>query len=133
VSPTAEVATLMRFSTTKFDQTVTVSFRLGVDPKQADQMVRGTCALPHGSGKTVRVLVFAEGAAAKAATEAGAEYVGFKDLIQKVQEGFQDFDVAVATPAHMAEVRRRGTVLGPRGLMPNPKAGTVAEDTAKAV
>src|SRR5690349_24458198 len=127
------VATLKKFPPTKFDQTVTVSFRLGVDPKQSDQMVRGTCALPHGSGKTVRVLVFAEGAAAKAAKEAGAEHIGFKDLIQKVQEGFQDFDVAVATPAAMAEVRKLGKVLGPRGLMPNPKAGTVADDTAKAV
>jgi len=86
-----------------------------------------------GSGKTVRVLVFAEGAAAKAAKEAGAEHVGFMDLVKKVQEGFQDFDVAVATPAAMAEVRKLGKVLGPRGLMPNPKAGTVADDTAKAV
>src|SRR5881396_3053683 len=127
------VSTLKKFPPTKFDQTVTVSFRLGVDPKQSDQMVRGTCALPHGSGKQVRVLVFAEGAAAKAAKEAGAEFVGFKDLIQKVQEGFQNFDVAVATPAAMAEVRKLGKILGPRGLMPNPKAGTVADDTAKAV
>src|SRR5215469_11490667 len=127
------VATLKRFPPTKFDQTVTVSFRLGVDPKQSDQMVRGTCALPHGSGKAVRVLVFAEGAAAKAATEAGAEHVGFMDLVKKVQEGFQDFDVAVATPAAMAEVRKLGKVLGPRGLMPNPKAGTVTEETARAV
>src|SRR6266481_3575768 len=127
------VSTLKKFPPTKFDQTVTVSFRLGVDPKQSDQMVRGTCGLPHGSGKHVRVLVFAEGAAAKAAEDAGAEHVGFKDLIQKVEEGFQDFDVAVATPAAMAEVRKLGKVLGPRGLMPNPKAGTVAEDTAKAV
>src|ERR1700732_394250 len=127
------VATLKKFPATKFDQTVSVSFRLGVDPKQSDQMVRGTCALPHGSGKHVRVLVFAEGAAAKAAKDAGAEHVGFKDLIQKVQEGFQDFDVAVATPTAMAEVRKLGKVLGPRGLMPNPKAGTVSEDTAKAV
>jgi large subunit ribosomal protein L1 len=127
------VATLKKFPPTKFDQTVTVSFRLGVDPKQSDQMVRGTCPLPHGSGKNVRVLVFAEGAAAKAAQEAGAEYVGFKDLIQKVQEGFQDFDVAVATPTAMAEVRKLGKVLGPRGLMPNPKTGTVTDDTAKAV
>src|SRR5256886_6819058 len=127
------VATLKKFSPTKFDQTVTVSFRLGVDPKQSDQMVRGTCPLPHGSGKQVRVLVFAEGAAAKAAREAGAEYVGFKDMIQKCQEGFQDFDVAIATPAAMAEVRKLGKVLGPRGLMPNPKTGTVTEDTAKAV
>src|SRR4051812_11165410 len=130
---TDSVATLKKFSPTKFDQTVTVSFRLGVDPKQSDQMVRGTCPLPHGSGKQVRVLVFAEGAAAKAATEAGAELVGFADLIQKVQEGFQDFDVAVATPAAMAEVRKLGKVLGPRGLMPNPKTGTVTDDTAKAV
>jgi large subunit ribosomal protein L1 len=127
------VATLKKFPPPKFDQTVTVSIRLGVDPKQSDQMVRGTCPLPHGSGKTVRVLVFAEGQAAKAAQEAGAEYVGFKDLIQKVQEGFQDFDVAVATPAAMAEVRKLGKVLGPRGLMPNPKTGTVTEDTAKAI
>jgi large subunit ribosomal protein L1 len=129
----AAVATLKKFPPTKFDQTVTVSFRLGVDPKQSDQMVRGTCPLPHGSGKQVRVLVFAEGAAAKAAKEAGAEYVGFKDMIQKCQEGFQDFDVAVSTPAAMAEVRKLGKVLGPRGLMPNPKTGTVTEDTAKAV
>jgi large subunit ribosomal protein L1 len=127
------VSTLKKFPPTKFDQTVTVSFRLGVDPKQSDQMVRGTCALPHGSGKQVRVLVFAEGAAAKAATEAGAEFVGFKDMIEKCQQGFQDFDVAIATPAAMAEVRKLGKVLGPRGLMPNPKAGTVADDTAKAV
>jgi large subunit ribosomal protein L1 len=127
------VTTLKKFAPTKFDQTVTVSFRLGVDPKQSDQMVRGTCPLPHGSGKQVRVLVFAEGAAAKAAKDAGAEYVGFKDLIEKCQQGFQDFDVAVATPAAMAEVRKLGKVLGPRGLMPNPKTGTVTDDTAKAV
>src|SRR4051794_6684041 len=95
------VSTLKKFPPTKFDQTVTVSIRLGVDPKQSDQMVRGTCPLPHGSGKQVRVLVFAEGEAAKAAKGAGAEFVGFKDLIQKVQEGFQDFDVAVSTPAAM--------------------------------
>jgi len=108
------VSTLKKFPPTKFDQTVTVSFRLGVDPKQSDQMVRGTCPLPHGSGKQVRVLVFAEGEAAKAAKEAGAEFVGMKDLIQKCQEGFQDFDVAIATPAAMAEVRKLGKVLGPR-------------------
>src|SRR6201991_561301 len=127
------VATLKKFSPTKFDQTVTLSFRLGVDPKQSDQMVRGTCPLPYGSGKNVRVLVFAEGEAAKAAKDAGAEFVGMKDLIKKCQEGFQDFDVAIATPAAMAEVRKLGKVLGPRGLMPNPKTGTVTEDTAKAV
>ena len=127
------VATLKKFSPTKFDQTVTLSFRLGVDPKQSDQMVRGTCPLPHGSGKKVRVLVFAEGEAAKAATDAGAEFVGMKDLIQKCQEGFQDFDVAIATPAAMAEVRKLGKVLGPRGLMPNPKTGTVTFDVKTAV
>src|SRR6476646_5818540 len=130
----AAVSTLKKkFPPTKFDQTVTVSFRLGVDPKQSDQMVRGTCPLPHGSGKQVRVLVFAEGAAAKAAKDAGAEYVGFKDMIRKCQEGFQDFDVAIATPGAMAEVRKLGKILGPRGLMPNPKTGTVTEDTGKAV
>src|SRR5947209_14717357 len=127
------VSTLKKFSPTKFDQTVTVSFRLGVDPKQSDQMVRGTCPLPHGSGKQVRVLVFAEGEAARAAKEAGAEFIGMKDLIQKCQEGFQDFDVAIATPAAMAEVRKLGKVLGPRGLMPNPRTGTVTDDTSNAV
>src|SRR2546423_13225738 len=127
------VATLKKFPATRFDQTVTLAFRLSVDPKQSDQMVRGTCALPHGSGKQVRVLVFGEGKAAQDAKDAGAEYVGFKDLIQKCQEGFSDFDVAIATPAAMAEVRKLGKVLGPRGLMPNPKTGTVTEDTAKAV
>src|SRR5207302_5899536 len=130
---TEAVSTLKKLPPTKFDQTVTVSFRLGVDPKQSDQMVRGTCPLPHGSGKQVRVLVFAEGEAAKAAKEAGAEYVGFKDMIQKCQAGFQDFAVAIATPGAMAEVRKLGKVLGPRGLMPNPKTGTVTEETGKAV
>src|SRR5205809_3916476 len=127
------VSTLKKFPPTKFDQTVTVSFRLGVDPKQSDQMVRGTCLLPHGSGKQVRVLVFAEGESAQAAREAGAEFAGMKDLIQKCQEGFQDFDVAIATPAAMAEERKLGRVLAPRGLMPNPRTGTVTDDTAKAV
>jgi large subunit ribosomal protein L1 len=127
------ISTLKGMPAPKFDQTVTLSFRLGVDPKQSDQMVRGTCPLPHGSGKTVRVLVFAEGSAANAAREAGAEYVGFKDMVEKCQQGFQDFDVAIATPAAMAEVRKLGKVLGPRGLMPNPKTGTVTEDTAKAI
>src|ERR1700739_4832694 len=117
----------------KFDQTVTLSFKLGVDPRQSDQMVRGTCPLPNGSGNLVRVLVFAQGQAAEAAKGAGAEYVGFEDLIKKCQEGFQDFDVAIATPAAMSEVRKLGKILGPRGLMPNPKTGTVTEDTAKAV
>jgi len=125
--------TLKTLPPTKFDQTVTISFKLGVDPKQSDQMVRGTCPLPHGSGKNVRVLVFATGPAADAARAAGAEFVGYEDLIKKVTGGFSDFDVAVATPAAMAEVKKLGKVLGPRGLMPNPKTGTVTDDTAKAI
>jgi large subunit ribosomal protein L1 len=124
---------LKKMPPTKADQTVDLAFSLGVDPRQSDQMVRGTVSLPHGSGKKVRVLVFAKGAAADAAKEAGAEYVGFEDLIKKVTEGFQDFDVAVATPDAMSEVRKLGKVLGPRGLMPNPKTGTVTDDVAKAV
>jgi large subunit ribosomal protein L1 len=132
--PLAEAVTVLKtLPAPKFDQTVTLSFRLGVDPKQSDQMVRGTCPLPNGSGKTVRVLVFAEGQAAQAARDAGAEYVGFKDMIEKCVGGFQDFDVAIATPGAMSEVRKLGKVLGPRGLMPNPKTGTVTEDTAKAI
>jgi large subunit ribosomal protein L1 len=127
------IKTLKTLPPTKFDQTVTLSFKLGVDPRQSDQMVRGTCPLPHGSGKNVRVLVFATGPAAEAAKEAGAEYVGYEELIKKVTGGFSDFDVAVATPAAMAEVKKLGKVLGPRGLMPNPKTGTVTDDTAKAV
>ncbi len=127
------VTTLKSLPAPKFDQTVTLSFRLGVDPRQSDQMVRGTCPLPHGSGKSVRVLVFAEGESAQAAREAGAEFVGYKDLVEKCVQGFQDFDVAISTPACMAEVRKLGKVLGPRGLMPNPKTGTVTDDTAKAV
>jgi large subunit ribosomal protein L1 len=127
------IKTLKSLPPPKFDQTVTLSFKLGVDPKQSDQMVRGTCPLPHGSGKTVRVLVFASGSAAEAAKEAGAEFVGYEELIKKVSGGFADFDVAVATPAAMAEVKKLGKVLGPRGLMPNPKTGTVTDDTAKAV
>ncbi len=130
---TEAVSVLKTLPAPKFDQTVTLSFRLGVDPKQSDQMVRGTCPLPNGSGKNVRVLVFAEGQAANAAREAGAEFVGYKDMIEKCVGGFQDFDVAIATPGAMAEVRKLGRVLGPRGLMPNPKTGTVTEDTAKAV
>ncbi|MEM9445608.1 MAG: 50S ribosomal protein L1 [Verrucomicrobiota bacterium] len=117
----------------KTQPTVDLAFSLGVDPRQSDQMVRGTVSLPHGSGKEVKVLVFAEGQAAEAAKEAGADYVGFDELIKKVQGGFQAFDVAVATPEAMKEVRKLGKVLGPRGLMPNPKTGTVTQDTARAV
>ena len=128
------VEVITKFPKAKFNETVDLAFRLGVDPKQSDQMVRGTVPLPHGSGKTVRVLVFAKsGPAADAAKSAGAEYVGFDDMIKKCQEGWSDFDVAIATPDAMGEVRKLGKVLGPRGLMPNPKTGTVTEDTAKAV
>jgi len=128
------VDVLGKFPKAKFVETVDLAFRLGVDPKQSDQMVRGTCPLPHGSGKTVRVLVFTKaGAQAEAAKAAGADFIGFDDMIKKCQEGWADFDVAVATPEAMTEVRKLGKVLGPRGLMPNPKTGTVTEDTAKAV
>lgn len=130
----AAVEILAKFPKAKFNETIDLAFRLGVDPKQSDQMVRGTVPLPHGSGKVVRVLVFAKpGAAAEAAKAAGAEFVGFEEMIKKCQEGWADFDVAVATPEAMGEVRKLGKVLGPRGLMPNPKTGTVTEDTAKAV
>jgi large subunit ribosomal protein L1 len=128
------VDVMAKFPKAKFNETVELAFRLGVDPKQSDQMVRGTVPLPHGSGKTVKVLVFAKpGPAADAARAAGAEYVGYDDLIKKCNEGWADFDIAVATPEAMGEVRKLGKVLGPRGLMPNPKTGTVTEDTAKAV
>jgi len=125
---------LNNFPKAKFNETVDLAFRLGVDPKQSDQMVRGTVPLPHGSGKNVIVVVFAKSeAAVNAAKEAGAEFVGFEDLIKKCADGWTDFDVAVATPEAMGEVRKLGKVLGPRGLMPNPKIGTVTEDVAKAV
>src|SRR5438552_327431 len=128
------VEVLTKFPKAKFNETIDLAFRLGVDPKQSDQMVRGTVPLPHGSGKTVRVLVFAKsGPSADAARSAGAEFVGFEDMIKKCQEGWADFDVAIATPEAMGEVRKLGKVLGPRGLMPNPKTGTVTEDTARAV
>ena len=121
-------------SATKYDATVEVAFRLGVDPRKADQMVRGTVNLPHGTGKTARVLVFANGDKAEAAREAGADYVGSDDdMLEKVQGGWLDFDAVVATPDMMGKVGRLGKVLGPRGLMPNPKTGTVTMDVAKAV
>src|SRR3954471_21968844 len=117
----------------KFDETLDVVMRLGVDPRKADQMVRGTVNLPHGTGKTARVLVFANGDKAEAAREAGADYVGSDDMLEKVQGGWLDFDAVVATPDLMGKVGRLGKVLGPRGLMPNPKTGTVTMDVAKAV
>src|ERR1700748_550164 len=128
------VEVLAKFPKAKFNETVDLAFRLGVDPKQSDQMVRGTVPLPHGSGKTVKVLVFAKpGPSADAARAAGAEFIGFEDMIKKCNEGWTEFDVAIATPEAMVEVRKLGKVLGPRGLMPNPKTGTVTDDTAKAV
>jgi large subunit ribosomal protein L1 len=117
----------------KFDETVEVAFRLGVDPRKADQMLRGTVSLPAGTGKDVRVAVFAAGDAAREAQEAGADVVGADDLVQRVQEGFLDFDVAIATPDLMGQVGRLGRILGPRGLMPNPKTGTVTNDVGKTV
>ena len=117
----------------KFDETVEVVFRLGVDPRKADQMLRGTVSLPQGTGKSVRVAVFAQGDAARAAEEAGADVVGAEDLVARVEGGFMDFDVAIATPDLMGQVGKLGRALGPRGLMPNPKTGTVTPDVAKAV
>jgi large subunit ribosomal protein L1 len=129
-----EAATIARdASPSKFDGTVEVAMRLGVDPRKADQMVRGTVSLPHGTGKTVRVIVFATGDKAEEARAAGAEKVGSDDLIQEITDGYLDFDAAIATPDQMAKVGRIARVLGPRGLMPNPKTGTVTPDVAKAV
>jgi large subunit ribosomal protein L1 len=116
-----------------FDETIEVAVRLGVDPRKADQMMRGTISLPRGTGQDVRVAVFATGDAARAAEEAGADVVGADDLVNRVQGGFTDFDIAIATPDLMGQVGRLGRILGPRGLMPNPKTGTVTDDVAKAV
>jgi large subunit ribosomal protein L1 len=130
---TEAVEFVKRHATAKFDETVEISARLGVDPKYADQMVRGTVVLPHGTGKTVRVLVFAKGEKIKEAQEAGADLAGAEEVVEKVREGFLDFERAIATPDMMSEVGKLGRVLGPRGLMPNPKAGTVTFDVGKAV
>jgi len=116
-----------------FDETVEITFRLGIDPRKADQMIRGTVSLPHGTGKAVRVAVFATGDGAREAEEAGADVVGADDLVARVQEGFLDFDVAIATPDLMSQVGRLGRTLGPRGVMPNPKTGTVTNDIGKTV
>ncbi|MDX5452308.1 MAG: 50S ribosomal protein L1 [Actinobacteria bacterium] len=132
-SPLQAVRLAKETSTTKFDSTVEVMYRLGVDPRKADQMVRGTVSLPHGTGKTARVLVFAVGERAQQAIDAGADEVGGDELIAKVAGGYTDFDAAVATPDMMGKVGRLGRILGPRGLMPNPKTGTVTMDVAKAV
>jgi large subunit ribosomal protein L1 len=116
-----------------FDETVEITFRLGIDPRKADQMIRGTVSLPHGTGKSVRVAVFAAGDAAREAQEAGADVVGADDLVARGQDGFLDFDVAIATPDLMSQVGRLGRILGPRGVMPNPKTGTVTADVGKTV
>jgi large subunit ribosomal protein L1 len=132
-APLAAIKIAKTGSKKKFDETVDVVMRLGVDPRKADQMVRGTVNLPHGTGKTARVLVFANAEKAEAAREAGADFVGGDDMIEKVSGGWIDFDAVVATPDMMGKVGRLGRVLGPRGLMPNPKTGTVTPDVAKAV
>lgn len=129
----AAIAFLKENSFTKFDETAELAFRLGVDPAKGDQNVRGTVSLPHGTGKNIRVIVFAAGSAAEAAKAAGADEVGFQELVNRVRDGWTDFDVAIATAEAMTEVRKLGKVLGPRGLMPNPRTGTVTEDTATAV
>jgi len=132
-TPVEAVDLAKQASPSKFDPTVEVAMRLGVDPRKADQMVRGTVSLPHGTGKTVRVIVFATGDKAEEARAAGADKVGSDDLIQQITDGYLDFDAAIATPDQMAKVGRIARVLGPRGLMPNPKTGTVTPDVAKAV
>jgi large subunit ribosomal protein L1 len=132
-SPLEAAQLAKQASPSKFDGTVEVAMRLGVDPRKADQMVRGTVSLPHGTGKTARVIVFATGDQAEQARAAGADKVGSDDLIQEITDGFLDFDAAIATPDQMAKVGRIARVLGPRGLMPNPKTGTVTPDVAKAV
>lgn len=132
-TPSEAMSIARSTGSSKFDSTVEVALKLGVDPRKADQMVRGTVILPHGTGKTARVIVFATGPAAEAALAAGADEVGGAELIEKVAGGYTNFDAAVSTPELMGQVGRLGKVLGPRGLMPNPKTGTVTPDTAKAV
>ena len=132
-SPAEAVELAKQTKVTKFDPTVEVNLRLGVDPRKQDQMVRGTVNLPNGTGKTARVLVFATGDRAEAAKAAGADFVGSDDLIERIQGGFLDFDAVVATPDLMGKVGRLGRVLGPRGLMPNPKTGTVTPDVAREI
>ncbi|SHK31475.1 LSU ribosomal protein L1P [Anaerobranca californiensis DSM 14826] len=132
-STTEALELVTKMASAKFDETVEAAIRLGVNPKHADQQIRGAVVLPHGTGKSVKVLVFAKGEKAKEAEEAGAEYVGAEDLVNKIQQGWLDFDVVVATPDMMGVVGKLGRILGPKGLMPNPKTGTVTMDVAKAV
>ncbi|TML93280.1 MAG: 50S ribosomal protein L1 [Actinobacteria bacterium] len=132
-SPAEAVRLLKEMQTAKFDETVEVHFRLGLNVRHADEQLRGTLMLPHGTGKEAKVAVFAEGEKAKEAQDAGADVVGSADLAKRVEEGFTDFDVAIATPDQMGNVGKLGRILGPRGLMPNPKTGTVTMDVAKAV
>src|SRR5213595_2669956 len=132
-SPDEGIKLIKETSTAKFDTTVELHLRMGVDPKQADQMVRGSAVLPNGTGKTVRVIVFAQGDRARDAQAAGADAVGAEDLAKRIEGGWLDFDVAIATPDMMAQVGKLGRVLGPRGLMPNPKTGTVTADVGRAV
>ncbi|MGC5050084.1 50S ribosomal protein L1 [Micromonospora sp. DT48] len=132
-SPAEAVKLAKENTAVKFDATVEVAMRLGVDPRKADQMVRGTVNLPHGTGKTARVIVFAAGAKAEEAVAAGADEVGTDELVARIQGGWLDFDAAIATPDQMAKIGRIARILGPRGLMPNPKTGTVTMDVAKAV
>ncbi len=132
-TPEAAMKLVKEMASAKFDETIEVAVRLGVDPRKADQMVRGTVNLPNGTGKTARVLVFASGEKAEAAIAAGADEVGVDDLVEKISGGYLDFDAVVATPDMMGKVGRLGRILGPRGLMPNPKTGTVTMDVAKAV
>lgn len=127
------VKVVKKFQSAKFDESVELNFQLGIRPEQSDEMVRGTASLPHGTGKKIRVLCFAQGEPAKAAEQAGADYVGADDYVQKVESGWMDFDAIVATPDMMRTISRLGKVLGPRGLMPTPKTGTVTMDVAKAI
>jgi large subunit ribosomal protein L1 len=132
-APAEGLELVKSLATRKFDETVEAAFRLGVDPRKADQMIRGTVSLPNGTGKQARVAVFAAGDAAREAEQAGADVVGADDLVKRIEEGFLDFDVAIATPDLMAQVGKLGRTLGPRGLMPNPKTGTVTNDVGRTV